>query len=124
MSSRQITRETADEIMASMEPFVSPMLEQVWGEGSIQDRFEAFHRLNPWVYEHLVRLARQLRQRGHERLGIGMLWEVLRWQVFMGTFDPSSEFKLNDHYRSRYARLIMDQETDLRGAFEIRELKA
>jgi hypothetical protein len=53
-----------------------------------------------------------------------MLYEVLRWQYFMTTTDPASDFKLNNNYRSRYARLIMVQEIELVDAFEIRELKA
>ena len=93
-------------------------------DASIQMRFEAFHRNNPSVYTQLVRMTRDLVTRGRQRVGIGMLWEVLRWQVVMGTFDPGSEFKLNDHYRSRYARLIMEQEVDLTGIFETRGLRS
>lgn len=92
-------------------------------DASIQVKFEEFHRLNPWVYEHLVRLARQLVQRGHDKVGIKMLWEVLRWQT-MFTHDPNSEFKLSNNYHSRYARLIMDQEVDLVGVFETRGLRS
>lgn len=51
-----------------------------------------------------------------------MIWEVMRWQMFLATKDPSG-FKLNDHYTSRYARLIMKQEPDLDGLFELRALR-
>lgn len=91
---------------------------------SIQERFEEFHALNPWVYHRLVVLARDLKRRGRRKLGIGMLWEVLRWQAYAATVDPSSDFKLNDHYRSRYARLIADREPDLADAFETRLLRS
>ncbi len=93
-------------------------------DASIQWRFETFHRNNPLVYAQLVRMTRDLVARGRQKVGIGMLWEVLRWQVVMGTFDPSSEYKLNDHYRSRYARLIMEQEVDLAEIFETRGLRS
>ena len=33
------------------------------------------------------------------------------------------DFKLNNNYVSRYARLIMAQEADLEGVFETRERK-
>lgn len=99
--------------------------ELVPAEGSTyQERFEDFHRHNPWVYHALVALARGLQQRGHRRVGIKMLFEVLRWQYAMSTVDPSSEFKLNNNYHSRYARLILAQEPDLADIFELRELKA
>lgn len=84
--------------------------------------FIAFHRANPHVYDELVRLARDLKDRGHTKIGIGMLFEVLRWQRMMHTSDPHSSFKLNNNYRSRYARRIMRREEDLAGFFEIRRL--
>lgn len=91
---------------------------------SIQERFEQFHEMNPIVYSTLVKMARDLRSRGHVKLGIGMLWEVTRWRMMMRVIDPASEYKLNDHYRSRYARLIMAQEPDLSDVFEVRELRS
>ena len=42
--------------------------------------------------------------------------------VRRATTDEHSGFKLNNNYRSRYARLIMEQEADLEGVFQIREL--
>lgn len=90
---------------------------------TLQDQFEDFHDLNPWVYSDLVILTRDLVNRGHRRVGIGMLFEVLRWQRMMSTQDNASGFKLNNNYRSRYARLIMDNEPDLRDVFETRELR-
>jgi hypothetical protein len=90
-------------------------------ESRIDRAFAEFHAANPDVYRCLVSLARDLRARGHQRLGIGMLFEVVRWQRHMTTVDADG-FKLNNNYRSRYARLIMADEPDLAGAFELREL--
>jgi hypothetical protein len=91
---------------------------------TIQDQFEEFHRTNPWVFDALVRLARDLRSRGRKRIGMKMLFEVLRWEYLMKTDDPSSDFKLNNNYHSRYARLIANTVPDLVDAFETRTLKA
>ena len=91
---------------------------------SIAEQFAAFHESNPWVYDALVELARDLLNRGRERVGIGMLFEVLRWHYQRNTTDPGSDFKLNNNYRSRYARLIMAAEPDLRRVFETRRLRA
>lgn len=82
--------------------------------------FQAFHAQNPHVYRALVELARAAKEKGKLEVGIGMLWEVLRWRLFFETSDPS--FKLNNNHRSRYARLIMAQEQDLAGIFEVRVL--
>ena len=91
---------------------------------TIQDRFEDFHRDNPVVYELLVRFARELHNSGRKRSGIRMVWERMRWEIAVNTVDRSSKFKLNDHYTSRYARLIMAREWDLRDFFEVREIRA
>lgn len=90
---------------------------------TIQERFAEFHRLNPWVYEKLVGLARQMTKH-RQHIGIGMLFEVLRWNYYQSTTDPNAKWKLNNVYRSRYARLIAGTEPDLRDVFEQRELKA
>lgn len=90
----------------------------------IQDRFEAYHRDNPNVYSMLVSLARyHIRRRRGVRLGIGYLFEILRWRFFLqvGTLDA---FKFNNDFRSRYVRLIEEHEPDLRGVFEKRTLRS
>lgn len=90
---------------------------------SIDERFRDFHAANPDVYDGLVRLARAGKARGAKKLGIEQLYAVLRWETFMRT-SRDSGFKLNDHFTSRYARLIMEQEPDLAGIFEIRRLRS
>lgn len=95
------------------------------GRRSIQERFMAFHRAHPEVYARLVKLARDVTAAGRARIGISMLWETLRYfSVIEGLPDPDEDFKLSNDYRSRYARLIMEQEPDLAGLFELRPLRA
>jgi hypothetical protein len=105
------------------QPFVAPPPTTPTPD-TIQGQFEQFHRLNPWIYRQLVALARDMAARGRANIGIGMLFEVMRWNYYRKTDDPSSEWKLNNNYRSRYARLIRSQEQDLKDAFELRELKS
>jgi len=90
---------------------------------SIQQRFEEFHQANPAVYAELVKLARRAKRSGQEKVGIELLFAVVRWRRLLSTRDGSSGFKLNDHYTSRYSRLIMAQERDLDGFFETREIR-
>ena len=52
-----------------------------------------------------------------------MLFEVIRWQWSRET-TASDGFRLNNSLTSRFARLIMEQEPDLEGFFDVRELKA
>ncbi len=86
---------------------------------TLDQQFAEFHEQNPHVYEMLRRLALDAARHGR-RLGIAMLFEVLRWQYAMGTNDPSSEFKLNNNYRAFYARLLMEKEPELQDYFETR----
>jgi hypothetical protein len=89
---------------------------------TIQDRFERFHAANPWVYLAMVDLTREWVQAGHRRLGIGMLQEVLRWQYGLRTHGD--EFKLNDHFRSRYVRLLITEHPEFSDLFETRRLRS
>jgi hypothetical protein len=98
------------------------MGEEVFRQAPLQEAFERFHRENPQVYDELVGMARRWRRSGHERCGIGMLFEVLRYRYGLRT--AGDEFKLNNNYRSRYARKIMAEHPDLDGFFETRELQS
>jgi len=92
---------------------------------SIQQQFEEFHARHPDVYRTLCRLARRAKGAGRSKIGMRMLFEVIRWEwIIAGLPDEAEEFKLNNNYISRYARRIMAQEPDLEGFFPIRALRA
>ena len=91
-------------------------------DATIQARFEEFHRANPFVYDELVKLAEQYQRRGYSHIGIGHLVEIVRWQRNMATVGD--DFKLNNNFRSRYVRLLIEQRPDLAPMFETRELRA
>jgi hypothetical protein len=90
---------------------------------TIQERFEAFHKGHPEVYSYLLGLCFELRGKGFERYGIRSLWERVRWH-FQVEKDLGADFKLNDHFHSRYARRIVENHPELDGFFELRELRA
>lgn len=92
---------------------------------SIQDRFEEWlgtpdGRL---VYQECRQRAHALRGRGWRHFAIGAIWESVRYDRAIRV-GPEDGYKLNDHYRSRMARLLMDTEPELAGFFETRELRA
>jgi hypothetical protein len=89
---------------------------------SIGMAFRVFHLANPHVYRRLVEMAREAKRNGHDKLGIGMLFEVVRWETEFQT--TGIDFKLNNNFRSRYARLIMATEPDLATIFHTRELSS
>lgn len=87
------------------------------------EKFTSFHENNPHVYDILVSLARKWVRKTHrDKVGIGMLYEIARWQVAMTTIDQ--DYKLCNDYRAYYARLIMAQEPDLSTIFNLRKSAA
>jgi len=80
--------------------------------------FSDFHRQNPQVYDELVKLALQIKARGYRKYSIKGLYEVLRFNVAMKT--TGVDYKLNNNYTAGYARMIMENEPDLRGFFDLR----
>lgn len=63
---------------------------------TVEAQFWSFHFANPHIYSKLV-------------------------QIELKSKDP---FKLNNNYTSHYARLVMNNESDLRDFFELRNLRA
>lgn len=86
----------------------------------LESRFMRFHVDHPHVYRRLVAMAREWLRAGRKHGGIKMFWEALRYESGIQASD--GQFKLNNSYPSRYARLIMRLEPDLNGFFETREL--
>jgi len=102
----------------------APQLEIDWGDvpSDMREGFETFHRDNPHVYTKLVSMTWSLVTRGHRRIGMGMLFEVLRWDWMMQT--EGDTFKLNNNYRAFYARLLEANNPSLRGVFTKRASQA
>jgi len=96
----------------------SPILGE---DNSLPARFERFDVLNPQVYKALVSLSRRIRgKRPNSTIGIGMLYEVLRWRCYMET-DTEEPYKLSNDFRAFYARKIMREEADLKGIFQTKK---
>jgi hypothetical protein len=90
---------------------------------SIDERFVEFHHNNPHIYVELVRMARFAKNAGRRKIGIRTIWEAMRWNLTIQTNTLYGDFKLNDHYTSRYVRIMMEDERDLAGFFETRVLR-
>lgn len=66
--------------------------------------------------------AFRIQRTGRHKLAIATLFERARWEIALATTDP--EFKLNNNFRAYYARLLMENEDDLAGLFELRASEA
>jgi hypothetical protein len=88
-------------------------------KGELERQFEAFHRLNPHVYEAIVEIALDLKKgRGFWKGGMKMIFERLRWLYAIQT--RGEEYKLNNNYTAFYARVVMATVPELDGFFETR----
>jgi len=91
---------------------------------TIEEAFRDFHARNPGVLRELVAMTRRAKERGRTKIGMGMLFEVLRWnRIVEGLPDETEDFKLNNNYRSRYARMVMHRYPDLDGMFDLRRIR-
>jgi hypothetical protein len=87
----------------------------------IEVAFWVFHEANPEVYRLCVQLAGEALAVGRRKIGMKMVWERARWDFYVRTTDDT--YKLNNNYTALYARLIMKQEPDLAGVFDVRVRK-
>lgn len=91
----------------------------------IYAEFVEYHTNHPEVYWQLRDLALQWARAGHSKIGMKMLFEVVRWNAGLRPDrDEKEEFVLNNNYTSHYARLIMEHEPELTDIFEIRTLRS
>lgn len=89
---------------------------------SIEQSWRKFDAENPIVYQTLIRLTRQAQDRGVQHLGIGLLWEVMRWEMLIAV--SGDDFKLNNNYRALYARKLMRDFPEFRDMFRTRARRA
>ena len=88
----------------------------------LEREFLKFNRENPEVYDLIVKFTREwLSQTSKRKLGIARVYERIRWEVDLTTFRGKQQtFKLPNNHRAFYARLIMHQEPDLSGVFNVK----
>jgi hypothetical protein len=91
--------------------------------GASRDKFDCFHGDNPHIYKRLVQMTRLLVRKGQTQIGMGMLFEVLRWEIFIQS-ETDSPYTLDNTLRAYYTRLIESQEPDLCGVFTKRRSAA
>jgi hypothetical protein len=91
---------------------------------TIGERFNDYHEANPHVYKMLVALARADVRGGMKHGGMQMYIEQVRFRMRRKTTDRATVFKISNDYAALYARLIMQQESDLAGFFEVRDRKS
>lgn len=86
---------------------------------NLEIAFEAFHRDNPYVYELFKRFAGQAIASNRAHFGVSAVWERLRWETQIVTFNDD-DLKLNNNHRAYYARMFMRDFPESDGFFRTR----
>lgn len=90
----------------------------------LEERFQQFHEDNPWIYEQLVAEARKVVKKGYTHYGCRTIFENLRHNSVMDTEGSEAVgYKMNNDFCALYSRKIMEENYDLQGLFETREMK-
>lgn len=93
----------------------------IFAPPSISDTaFWTFHKKNPQVYRKIVELSQEAYDAGRSKIGMKMLFEVIRWQRLVHT--RSDDFALNNNYTSRYARILEAEYPELAKLFDTRRM--
>ena len=102
------------------EPWLKPWppLEEMMNPQLI--KFWDFHRANPTVFAMLRMYALIAKERKRGQYSISVITEIIRWHVDIET--SGSEFKLCNSYRAYYARLLMFEEPELEGFFNVKKV--
>jgi len=109
----------AGQLALDLSPLVTPDYSP---RASIAERYAEFEALNPWIIPALEKLTREWIEQGHQRIGIGMLTEVLRWTY--GRTVSTDGLKINNDFRSRMVRRLIERNPDFADVFATRELRA
>jgi hypothetical protein len=89
---------------------------------TISERFESFHKENPFVLEALAQLCFEVKKQGYDRWSIKAAYEVLRYKQIQT--EGAEPYKLSNDFTSRYARKIIETYPQLgEDFFAFRELK-
>lgn len=93
------------------------------GNPSIQAQFECWRRENPETWDLVRRYAYEALHAGRQRFGIAAIVERVRWhhEIEARNHEP---FKLNNNYRSRMVRRLIQEDSRFEDLFEVRELKS
>jgi hypothetical protein len=85
-------------------------------DDTIQLRWEEFNRRTPFVFNEIIRIAAQAKDRGETRLSMKYCFEVLRRSIPRG----GNIVALNNDFSSVCTRQLIQERPDLAGLFHTR----
>lgn len=90
-----------------------------------EERFQAFLRANPGIYQEFKRRALMLHARGYRHFGAKAIAESIRYDAAIRGLPGEGEtYRWNNNYTSRMVRLLISEHPELASFFELRELRS
>ena len=89
---------------------------------TLQEKFDAWVAVNPHIVKLFLQYAQEARDLGFKSYGVKCIAERVRWHVRATT--RGDDFKFNNNWSSRMARLIVKHDPSFEGLFEFRKLTA
>lgn len=90
----------------------------------LDQAFREYHAQNPAVWSLFERFALEAARAGRTHFGAKAVWERMRWHIQFETRDSLADWKLNNNYTSRYARMFAERHPEFRKLFQFRELRS
>lgn len=87
---------------------------------TLYDQFLEYHAENPHIYERICKYADEAISAGREHIGIGMLFERIRWYTAVEARGRPDGLKLNNNFRAFYARMWLADHPERPDFFETR----
>lgn len=84
--------------------------------------FQQYHNDNPIVWDLFKMYTIKTKEQGFTNYSSNGIFEIIRWNT--GFRIGKDGFKMNNNYRPDYARKMMDEYTEFKGFFRVRELKS
>lgn len=99
---------------------------------SIQDSFNEFHKANPHVYAMFKREVFKCIKQGKIKLSSKKLINEMRWDRQFTTegntlftdMEETRNFKVNDAFTSRYARLFINDFPEHKDIFKLKTIRS
>ena len=88
---------------------------------SLKEKWWAWHKENPHVYELFERFTMDAIRRGHRRLSAWLIVNRIRWETMVET--TGEDFKISNDFIAYYARLFMALHPEYDGFFKTKQLR-
>ena len=88
---------------------------------TLKEKFDAWDKENPEVYDLFCKFTLQAAGRGHKRLSAWMIVNRIRWETSVVTVG--NDYKVSNDFIALYARKFMKDHPQYNGFFSIKTMK-